>query len=123
MLIDLHVTLLARGIEFRLAETHGTVARSAAASGPAHAVALAEANQTVDDVLSRWRTATTPPLESCPLALVLASDVCLRNAGDPRDFGGPEPPICARKGHSHFALGHFALDPAKTGGWHRSCSY
>jgi MFS superfamily sulfate permease-like transporter len=60
LLADLHATLLERGIEFRLAETHGPVREALRRLGPAHARALAEANQTVDDVLDRWRTTTRP---------------------------------------------------------------
>jgi len=56
LLADLHATLLAKGIEFRLAETHGTVREALRRLGSAHAAALAEAHQTVDDVLGRWRT-------------------------------------------------------------------
>ena len=63
LLADLHATLLERGIEFRLAETHGTVREALRRLGSAHAAALAEAHQTVDDVLSRWRTTTRPPRE------------------------------------------------------------
>jgi high affinity sulfate transporter 1 len=60
LLADLHATLLARGIEFRLAETHGPVREALRRLGSAHAADLAEAHQTVDDVLSRWRTTTRP---------------------------------------------------------------
>ena len=49
-----------RGIEFRLAETHGTVREALRRLGSAHAAALAEAHQTVDDVLRGWRTTTRP---------------------------------------------------------------
>ena len=60
LLIDLQATLLERGIEFRLAETHGTVREALRRLGSADAAALAEAHQTVDDVLSRWRTTSRP---------------------------------------------------------------
>jgi MFS superfamily sulfate permease-like transporter len=60
LLTGLHATLLARGIQFRLAETHGTVREALRRLGSAHASALAEAHQTVDDVLNRWRTGTRP---------------------------------------------------------------
>jgi MFS superfamily sulfate permease-like transporter len=55
-LADLHTTLREQGIEFRLAETHGIVREALRRLGPAHAAALAERDQTVDDVLSRWRS-------------------------------------------------------------------
>jgi len=54
LLADLHGRLLARGIEFRLAETHGGVREALRRLGSGDAAALAEAHQTVDDVLSRW---------------------------------------------------------------------
>ncbi len=57
LLADLHATLLARGIEFRLAETHGTVREALRRLSSARAAGLAEAHQTVDDVLGRWRDA------------------------------------------------------------------
>jgi high affinity sulfate transporter 1 len=60
LLTDLHARLGERGIEFRLAETHGTVREALRRLGSAHAAALAEAHQTVDDVLNRWRTTTLP---------------------------------------------------------------
>jgi sulfate permease, SulP family len=60
LLADLHATLLERGIEFRLAETHGTVREALRRVGSAHAAALVEAHQTVDDVLGRWRATSYP---------------------------------------------------------------
>jgi high affinity sulfate transporter 1 len=57
LLADLHATLLDQGIEFRLAETHGTVREALRRLGSAHAAALAEAHQTVDDVVGRWQAA------------------------------------------------------------------
>ena len=51
LLVDLRATSAARGIEFRLAETHGEVRAALRRLSHAHAAALAEANQTVDDVL------------------------------------------------------------------------
>jgi high affinity sulfate transporter 1 len=60
LLADLHVMLLDLGIDFRLAETHGTVREALRRLGPAHAAALAERHQTVDDVLSRWRATAHP---------------------------------------------------------------
>jgi MFS superfamily sulfate permease-like transporter len=60
LLSDLRATLLERGIEFRLAETHGAVRESLRRLGVAHAAALAEAHQTVDDVLRQWRTTPRP---------------------------------------------------------------
>jgi SulP family sulfate permease len=60
LLADLHASLLERGIALRLAETHGTVREALRRLGPSHAAALAEAHQTVDDVLSGWQTAPRP---------------------------------------------------------------
>ena len=60
LLADLRATLLERGIEFRLAETHGAVREALRRLGSAHAAALAEAHQTVDDVLARWRGTSHP---------------------------------------------------------------
>ena len=51
--------MLERGIEFRLAETHGEVSEALRRLSHAHAAELAETNQTVDDVLNRWRA---PPV-------------------------------------------------------------
>ena len=56
LLADLRATLFEQGIEFRLAETHGAVREALRRLGSAHASSLAEAHQTVDDVLNRWRT-------------------------------------------------------------------
>jgi len=60
LLADLRATLLERGIELRLAETHGIVREALHRLGSPHAAALAEAHQTVDDALSRWRATTRP---------------------------------------------------------------
>jgi SulP family sulfate permease len=55
LLADLHATLQEQGIDFRLAETHGTVREALRRLHHPHAHGLAEANQTVDDILKRWR--------------------------------------------------------------------
>jgi len=55
LLVDLRTTYVARGIEFRLAETHGEVNAALRRLGHAHAAGLAETNQTVDGILSQWR--------------------------------------------------------------------
>jgi sulfate permease, SulP family len=55
LLADLRKTLPLQGIEFRLAETRGPVREALRRLGSADTAALAEANQTVDDVVSRWR--------------------------------------------------------------------
>jgi MFS superfamily sulfate permease-like transporter len=55
LLADLRATLLERGIEFRLAETHGDVREALRRVGAPQAADLAEANRTVDDVVGRWR--------------------------------------------------------------------
>ncbi len=60
LLADLHATLLKLGIEFRLAETHGGVREALRRLRSTDAATLAQAHQTVDDVLSRWRNTTVP---------------------------------------------------------------
>ena len=55
LLLDLRSTFARRGIDFRLAESHGQVRDALQRVGDEHAIALAEAHQTVDDVLIRWR--------------------------------------------------------------------
>jgi high affinity sulfate transporter 1 len=59
LLVDLRLTLAKRGIELRLAEVHGEVREAIRRLASQHAVGLAEANQTVDDVLRKW-TAPLP---------------------------------------------------------------
>jgi len=54
LLADLQATLRGQGIEFLLAETHGAVREALRRLHHPHAHALAEANQTVDDILKRW---------------------------------------------------------------------
>jgi MFS superfamily sulfate permease-like transporter len=46
------------GMEFRLAEVHGQVRETLRRSGHASLTELAEANQTVDDVIGKWRSAS-----------------------------------------------------------------
>jgi high affinity sulfate transporter 1 len=46
------------GMEFRLAEVHGQVRETLRRSGHASLSGLAEANQTVDDVIGKWRSAS-----------------------------------------------------------------
>ena len=55
LLIDLHAKYHAQGIEFRLAEVRGAVREALQRIGDPHAAELAEAHQTVDDVVARWR--------------------------------------------------------------------
>jgi SulP family sulfate permease len=57
LLTDVQSTLLQRGVEFRLAEVHGEVREALHRMGSAQADALAEAHQTVDNVVSKWRAA------------------------------------------------------------------
>jgi MFS superfamily sulfate permease-like transporter len=59
-LIDLRETYRRSGIEFRLAEVRGQVREALRRSGHGSATELAEANLTVDDVVSRWRSASAP---------------------------------------------------------------
>jgi MFS superfamily sulfate permease-like transporter len=54
-LIELHDTYRRSGIELRLAEVHGEVREALRRPGDAHAKELAEAHQTVDDVVNKWR--------------------------------------------------------------------
>jgi high affinity sulfate transporter 1 len=61
LLLDLQATLRRRGIEFRLAEAHGQVREALQRVGDEHAAALAEENQTVDDILLRWRRTALAP--------------------------------------------------------------
>ncbi len=56
LLVHLRELLTSRGIDFRLAETHGEVRDALRRLGGPHGPGLAEANQTVDGVLSHWRT-------------------------------------------------------------------
>src|SRR4029077_13573574 len=56
LIADLHATLRRQGITFRLAETHGMVREALRRLGSADAAVLAEAHQTVDDVVGRWRS-------------------------------------------------------------------
>lgn len=60
LLVDLRLTLARRGIELRLAEVHGEVREAMRRLGREHAAGFAEANQTVDDVLSKWRVNPLP---------------------------------------------------------------
>ena len=56
LLVHLCETFAERGIEFRLAETHGEVREALRRLASPHAAGLAETNQTVDGILSQWRT-------------------------------------------------------------------
>jgi len=56
-LVDLERTFGRQGISFRLAEVHGPVREALRRLEPSHRSDLAEANQTVDDVLGKWRAA------------------------------------------------------------------
>jgi high affinity sulfate transporter 1 len=67
LLTDVQSTLLQRGIEFRLAEVHGEVRSALRRLGSVQATALAEAHQTVDNVVSKWRTAAGPLDRTEPL--------------------------------------------------------
>jgi anti-anti-sigma factor len=57
LIADLHATLRRQGITFRLAETHGMVREALRRLGSADASVLAEAHQTVDDVVAREQAA------------------------------------------------------------------
>jgi high affinity sulfate transporter 1 len=57
MLVDLERAFGRQGISFRLAEVHGPVREALRRLEPSHRSDLAEANQTVDDVLGKWRAA------------------------------------------------------------------
>jgi MFS superfamily sulfate permease-like transporter len=56
-LSELHSTLAARGIELKLAEAHTPVREAMQSLGEPQAMRLAERNQTVDQILTSWRTA------------------------------------------------------------------
>jgi len=58
--IDMRSALRQRGIELRLAEAHGPVREAMQRLGHEQAADLAEANQTVDDVLNKWRVTAVP---------------------------------------------------------------
>jgi MFS superfamily sulfate permease-like transporter len=58
LLQDLGTTCDKAGVAFRLAEVHGEAREALRRLGP-RAAELAEANQTVDDVVKRWRAATS----------------------------------------------------------------
>jgi SulP family sulfate permease len=62
LLIDLQSTCRRRGIEFRLAEVHGEIREALQRVGSAGATGLAEAHQTVDDVVNKWRATTLTPV-------------------------------------------------------------
>jgi len=55
LVVHLRDTFVKRGIDFRLAETRGEVREALRRFSSPHAAGLAEANQTVDAVLSQWR--------------------------------------------------------------------
>jgi sulfate permease, SulP family len=61
-LVHLQSTLKDRGIELRLAEVHGQVREALRRLGDAHAAALAEGHQTVEEVLRRWHGPPVPHL-------------------------------------------------------------
>jgi MFS superfamily sulfate permease-like transporter len=61
LLVHLRETFTGRGTEFRLAETRGPVREALRRLGSAHAAGLAEANQTVDGILSQWRAGHIGP--------------------------------------------------------------
>ena len=56
-LIDLEATCQRSGIEFRLAEVHGEVREACRRAHSTVGATLAEANQTVDAVVNKWRLA------------------------------------------------------------------
>jgi high affinity sulfate transporter 1 len=59
MLVDLERTFGRQGVSFRLAEVHGPVREALRRLEPSHRSDLAEANQTVVDVLAKWRSSRT----------------------------------------------------------------
>ena len=60
LLVDVARELFRQGIAFHLAEVHGQVREALLRVGDERATQLAESNQTVDDVLSRWRMRAVP---------------------------------------------------------------
>jgi anti-anti-sigma factor len=67
LLVELHTTLRARGIEFRLAETHSQVRQALRRLGRER-TGFFEAHQTVEDVLA-GRGAPLPPARATPRAV------------------------------------------------------
>ena len=61
LLVHVRAAYAARGIEFRLAGTHGEVRAALRRLHGPDAAGLAETNQTVDDILNHWRTPATRP--------------------------------------------------------------
>jgi sulfate permease, SulP family len=64
LLADLHKTLRARGIEFRLADAHGEVRDALRRIGFEQEHGLLESGQTVDLVMSDWEASTRAPNRS-----------------------------------------------------------
>jgi high affinity sulfate transporter 1 len=60
-LIESNDTYRRKGIELRLAEVHGEVREALRRTGHTPASELAEANQTVDDVVKKWRGVVATP--------------------------------------------------------------
>ena len=60
-LADLHKTLRARGIEFRLADAHGEVRDALRRIGFEQEYGPLQSGQTVDLVVSDWEASTRPP--------------------------------------------------------------
>jgi high affinity sulfate transporter 1 len=58
LLVELKARFQEQGITFQLAEVHGQVREALRRLGDGHGGGLAEAHQTVDDVLTRWRAST-----------------------------------------------------------------
>jgi high affinity sulfate transporter 1 len=56
LLVHLRAAYVERGIDFTLAETHGEVRAALRRLSHGHGTDLAEAHQTIEDVLRRWRT-------------------------------------------------------------------
>jgi anti-anti-sigma factor len=57
LLLDLRSAFSREGIEFRLAEPHGAVREALRRVDASKAVHLAEANQTVEDIITKWHAA------------------------------------------------------------------
>ena len=90
LLVDLRATYAKRGIQLRLAETHGEVNAALRRLSHAHAADLAETNQTVDGILSQWRMP-----ERLSTTTVTA---VIQPRGSRRDAGSPQGDVWHRRG-------------------------
>ena len=92
LVADLNRTLGARGIAFRLAETHGDVRDALRRVGLARTHGTQDSGQTVDAVLSQWTAAKSKPLAVAgTLVLLLVVPATLALAQPGATAPGPAP--------------------------------